>query len=141
MFTGTYTAIVTPFQNGRIDEAALAKLIKSQIKGGVEGIVPVGTTGESPTLDHEEHLKVIELAVKFAAGRVKVIAGTGANSTAEAIDSISGRGLGLGLVRSELEGLGGTVGMTSIPGHGARFVLHLPATAVATPAARGRAAA
>lgn len=86
MFTGTYTAIVTPFQNGRIDEAALAKLIKSQIKGGVEGIVPVGTTGESPTLDHEEHLKVIELAVKFAAGRVKVIAGTGANSTAEAID-------------------------------------------------------
>ena len=84
-FTGTYTAIVTPFKNGVIDEAALERLIKSQIKGGVDGIVPVGTTGESPTLDYEEHVRVIELAVKFAAGRVKVIAGTGANSTSEAI--------------------------------------------------------
>ena len=86
MFTGTYTAIVTPFKkDGKIDEAALERLIKFQIKGGVDGIVPVGTTGESPTLDYEEHLKVIALAVKFAAGKVKVIAGTGGNSTSEAI--------------------------------------------------------
>lgn len=85
MFTGTYTAIVTPFKNGTIDEAALARLIKSQIKGGVDGIVPVGTTGESPTVDYDEHIQVIALAVKFAAGKVKVLAGTGANSTTEAI--------------------------------------------------------
>jgi 4-hydroxy-tetrahydrodipicolinate synthase len=85
MFTGTYTAIVTPFKNGKIDEAALEGLIKSQIKGGVDGIVPVGTTGESPTLNYEEHIKVIALAVKFAAGKIKVLAGTGGNSTSEAI--------------------------------------------------------
>ncbi len=86
MFTGTYTAIVTPFKsNGQLDEAALERLIKAQIKGGVDGIVPVGTTGESPTLDYEEHVRVVELAVQFAAGRCKVIAGTGGNSTSEAI--------------------------------------------------------
>jgi len=85
MFTGTYTAIVTPFRAGRIDEPALERLVKLQIKGGVDGIVPVGTTGESPTLDYEEHIKVIALTVKFAAGRVKVMAGTGGNSTKEAI--------------------------------------------------------
>jgi len=82
MFTGTYTAIVTPFKkSGQLDETALERLIKLQVKGGVDGIVPVGTTGESPTLDYEEHIRVIELAVKFAGGRVKVLAGTGANST------------------------------------------------------------
>ena len=59
MFTGTYTAIVTPFKNGQLDEAALARLVKFQIKGGVDGIVPVGTTGESPTLDFEEHILII----------------------------------------------------------------------------------
>ena len=85
MFTGTYTAIVTPFKNGRIDGPALDRLIRLQIKGGVDGIVPVGTTGESPTVDYEEHLRVIELSVKAAHGRVKVLAGTGANSTAEAV--------------------------------------------------------
>src|SRR5436305_1231153 len=85
MFTGTYTAIVTPFKNGKIDEAAFARLIKGQIKGGVDGIVPVGTTGESPTVNYEEHLKVIELAIKFAANKIKVLAGTGANSTSEAV--------------------------------------------------------
>jgi len=85
MITGTYTALVTPFKNGKIDEPAFERLIKGQIKGGVEGIVPVGTTGESPTLDCEEHLHVIALAIKFAAGKIKVIAGTGANSTKEAI--------------------------------------------------------
>ncbi len=85
MFTGTYTAIVTPFKNGKLDEAALERVIKLQIKGGVDGIVPVGTTGESPTLDYEEHIRVIELAVKFAAGKVKVLAGTGGNATSEAM--------------------------------------------------------
>ena len=85
MFTGTYTAIVTPFKNGRLDETALARLVKLQIKGGVDGIVPVGTTGESPTVDYDEHIRIVELSVKFAAGKIKILAGTGANSTSEAI--------------------------------------------------------
>lgn len=85
MFTGTYTAIVTPFRDGKIDEAALEQLIKSQIKGGVDGIVPVGTTGESPTVNFEEHIRLIELSVKFAARKIKVLAGTGGNATEEAI--------------------------------------------------------
>jgi 4-hydroxy-tetrahydrodipicolinate synthase len=85
MFTGTYTAIVTPFRHGVLDETALEKLIKGQIKGGVDGIVPVGTTGESPTLDYDEHVRVIQLAVQFANGKIKVLAGTGGNSTTEAI--------------------------------------------------------
>lgn len=85
MFKGTYTAIVTPFKNGKVDEPALARLIHAQIKGGVDGIVPVGTTGESPTLSYEEHVHVVEFAVKTAAGRIKVLAGTGANSTEEAV--------------------------------------------------------
>jgi 4-hydroxy-tetrahydrodipicolinate synthase len=85
MFTGTYTAIVTPFKNGLLDEAALKRLVKNQIKGGVDGIVPVGTTGESPTVDYDEHIRIIELCVKFAAGKIKVLAGTGGNSTSEAI--------------------------------------------------------
>lgn len=85
MFTGTYTAIVTPFRNGALDEETYIKLVEEQIAAGIDGIVAVGTTGESPTLDSEEHLRVIELTVKTAAGRCKVIAGTGSNSTAEAI--------------------------------------------------------
>lgn len=85
MFTGTYTAIVTPFKNGKIDEAALERLIKIQIKAGVDGVVPVGTTGESPTVDYKEHLHIIALTIKFVAGKIKVLAGTGANSTSEAI--------------------------------------------------------
>ena len=85
MFTGTYTAIVTPFKNGKIDEAALERLVNFQIDGGVDGVVPVGTTGESPTLDYEEHIQVIAQTVKIVAGRVKVLAGTGGNSTSEAI--------------------------------------------------------
>lgn len=85
MFTGTHTAIVTPFKNGGIDETGLAALIKRQIKAGVDGIVPVGTTGESPTVSYEEHIRLIQLAVKHAAGKAKVIAGTGGNSTTEAI--------------------------------------------------------
>ncbi|MBI3881049.1 MAG: 4-hydroxy-tetrahydrodipicolinate synthase [Verrucomicrobia bacterium] len=85
MFTGTYTAIVTPFRGGHLDEPALANLIKAQVKGGVDGIVPVGTTGESPTLDYEEHIRVVERSVKFAGKKIKVMAGTGGNSTKEAI--------------------------------------------------------
>ena len=85
MFTGTYTAIVTPFKNGQLDAPALERLVRLQIKGGVNGIVPVGTTGESPTVDYEEHLQIIALAVKFSAGKIKVLAGTGANSTSEAV--------------------------------------------------------
>jgi 4-hydroxy-tetrahydrodipicolinate synthase len=85
MFTGTYTAIVTPFRKGQIDEAALDRLIQAQVRGGVDGIVPVGTTGESPTLDYDEHIRVIALSVEFARGRVKVLAGTGGNSTSEAV--------------------------------------------------------
>lgn len=84
-FAGTYTAIVTPFKKGKLDEAALERVIKHQIKGGVDGIVPVGTTGESPTLDYEEHVHVIKRSVEFAGGKVKVLAGTGGNSTSEAI--------------------------------------------------------
>jgi len=85
MFTGTYTAIVTPFRGGQIDEAALERIIKFQIKGGVDGIVPVGTTGESPTVNYEEHIQIVASSVKYAAGKVKVLAGTGGNSTSEAI--------------------------------------------------------
>jgi 4-hydroxy-tetrahydrodipicolinate synthase len=85
MFTGTYTAIVTPFKNGALDVSALELLVRLQINGGVDGIVPVGTTGESPTVDYDEHIRIIELSVKFAAGKIKVIAGTGANSTSEAV--------------------------------------------------------
>ncbi|MBT4623199.1 MAG: 4-hydroxy-tetrahydrodipicolinate synthase [Verrucomicrobia bacterium] len=86
MFTGTYTAVVTPFRKGRIDEQAFQKLIRDQVRGGVDGVVPVGTTGESPSLRFDEHIRVIELAVQAAKGRVKILAGTGANATTEAIN-------------------------------------------------------
>jgi 4-hydroxy-tetrahydrodipicolinate synthase len=85
MFTGTYTAIVTPFKKGKIDEAALRRLIRLQIRAGVDGIVPVGTTGESPTVNYEEHVRIIARSVEFAGGQIKVLAGTGGNSTSEAI--------------------------------------------------------
>src|SRR6478735_5181351 len=85
MFSGTYTALVTPFRNDQFDEAAFDVLIEAQIAAGVDGIVPVGTTGESPTLDHDEHNRVIKRAVDIAAGRCKVIDGTGSNATTEAI--------------------------------------------------------
>jgi 4-hydroxy-tetrahydrodipicolinate synthase len=85
MFRGTFTALVTPFREGKLDEAAFERLIEFQIESGVTGIVPVGTTGESPTLDHAEHQRVIELAVQCARKRCLVIAGTGSNATAEAV--------------------------------------------------------
>ena len=85
-FSGTYTALITPFRDGEIDVPAFKSLIERQIAAGIDGIVPVGTTGESPTLDTDEHIEVIRLAVEFAAGRCEVVAGTGANATAEAIE-------------------------------------------------------
>ena len=85
MFTGLITALITPFRDGVIDEDTLTELIEAQVAAGVDGIVPAGTTGESPTLTAKEHLHVIARAVEVAAGRIKVIAGAGANSTAEAI--------------------------------------------------------
>lgn len=83
---GLYTALITPFANGTVDEKAFLSFIEWQIAEGVDGIVPCGTTGESPTLSHEEHKRVVELAVKAAGGRVKVMAGTGSNATSEAIE-------------------------------------------------------
>lgn len=85
MFEGTYTALVTPFRDGRVDYEAFQALIDRQAEAGIDGIVPVGTTGESPTIEPAEHIELIKRAVEFADGRMKVVAGTGANSTAEAI--------------------------------------------------------
>lgn len=82
---GAFTAIVTPFKNGKLDFKKLKELVEIQISAGIDGVVPVGTTGESPTLSMEEHIEVIENVVKAAKGRCLVIAGTGANSTAEAV--------------------------------------------------------
>ena len=86
MLKGSFTALATPFKNGRVDEEAFKRLVDWQIKEGSHGLVPVGTTGESPTLSHDEHKRVIELCIEVTAGRVPVIAGAGSNSTAEAID-------------------------------------------------------
>lgn len=87
MFPGAYTALVTPFgRDGAVDYGRLRELVEFQIAGGIDGLVPVGTTGESPTLDVDEHLEVIRVVVETAARRVKIIAGTGANATAEALE-------------------------------------------------------
>lgn len=85
MFAGTFTALITPFRDGSLDHQAFQALIERQIAAGITGIVPVGTTGESPTLNSEEHLEVIQAAVNYADKRTLVLAGSGANSTAEAI--------------------------------------------------------
>jgi 4-hydroxy-tetrahydrodipicolinate synthase len=84
-FKGSLTALITPFRNGRVDEEAFVDFVSWQIAEGSHGLVPCGTTGESPTLSHEEHRHVVELCVKAANGRVPVIAGTGSNATSEAI--------------------------------------------------------
>lgn len=84
-FPGSLTALITPFRDGAIDAAALERIVDDQIANGVDGLVPCGSTGESATLSHDEHVEVISLVVKRAAGRVPVIAGSGSNSTAEAI--------------------------------------------------------
>ncbi len=86
MFQGSITALVTPFQNGRVDEKALQDFVAWQIAEGSNGVVPCGTTGESPTLSHAEHKRVVELVIEVAKGKVPVIAGAGSNNTAEAID-------------------------------------------------------
>jgi len=85
MFKGSMVALVTPFKNGKIDEKALSSLVEFHITNGTTALVPCGTTGESATLNYEEHDKVIELTIEFASGRIPVIAGTGSNSTEEAI--------------------------------------------------------
>src|SRR4030042_6409710 len=86
MFTGAMVALVTPFRDGQVDWETLDELIDFQLENGIDAIAPVGTTGEGPTLSHEEHKQVIERVVKAAKGNVPVIAGAGSNSTAEAIE-------------------------------------------------------
>ena len=85
-FRGSFPALITPMQNGKVDEVAFRKFVNWQIEQGSHGLVPVGTTGESPTLDPDEHKRVIEICIEEVRGRVPVIAGTGSNATAEAID-------------------------------------------------------
>ena len=85
MFHGSLTALITPFRNGEVDEPTFQKFVDWQIQEGTDALVPCGTTGESPTLSHGEHMRVVELCIEAAGGRVPVIAGTGSNSTAEAI--------------------------------------------------------
>src|SRR5882757_6940328 len=86
LFRGVLPALITPFRDGAVDEGAFVRLVERQIAAGVHGLVPVGTTGESATLSHDEHRRVVELCIETARGRVPVIAGAGSNSTAEAIE-------------------------------------------------------
>ncbi len=85
-FQGSLVALVTPFRDGKVDEARIRELVEFHVRSGTDALVPCGTTGESPTLSHDEHKRVVELVVEAAAGRIPVVAGTGSNSTAEAID-------------------------------------------------------
>src|SRR5947199_413516 len=108
MFTGTGTALVTPFRtDGSLDEAALRRLVRRQIDAGVEFLVPCGTTGESPTLTHEEHLRVVEITIELAKGKVPVLAGAGGHNTAEVtglaheLAALGGRGV-ISVVSNEI---------------------------------------
>ena len=85
-FQGSFVAMVTPFRNGKVDEAKLRELVELHVANGTDGLIPCGTTGESPSLHHDEHRRVVEIVVEAARGRIRVVAGTGSNSTAEAID-------------------------------------------------------
>ena len=85
-FQGSFVAMVTPFRNGKVDEAKLRELVEFHITHGTDGLIPCGTTGESPSLSHDEHRRVVELVIEASRGRIRVVAGTGSNSTAEAID-------------------------------------------------------
>ena len=85
-FQGSFVAMVTPFRNGKVDEAKLRELVELHVTHGTDGLIPCGTTGESPTLSHDEHRRVVETVIEAARGRIRVIAGTGSNSTAEAIE-------------------------------------------------------
>ena len=91
-FRGSFTALVTPFKNGSLDEAAFRGLVSWQISEGTHGLVPVGTTGESPTVSHDEHKRVVKWCIEEAKGRVPVIAGAGSNSTKEAIELVGKSG-------------------------------------------------
>ena len=86
MFRGSIPALITPFKQGKVDEKAFQEFVNWQIEQGSHGLVPCGTTGESPTLSHEEHKRVVEMCVEVSKGRVPVIAGAGSNSTSEAIE-------------------------------------------------------
>jgi 4-hydroxy-tetrahydrodipicolinate synthase len=88
MFKGSFTALITPFRDNVFDEDAFRKLVDRQIEGGTHGLVPVGTTGESPTLSHDEHMRVVEVCIEQVAGRVPVVAGAGSNSTSEAVELV-----------------------------------------------------
>ena len=81
MFKGSFTALITPFKNGNFDEASFRSIIDFQLDSGTHGLVPTGTTGESPTLSHEEHIKIVEICIEQANKKAPVIAGTGSNST------------------------------------------------------------
>jgi len=85
-FQGSFVAMVTPFQNGKVDEAKLKELVEFHITNGTDGLIPCGTTGESPTLSHDEHHRVVELVIEAARGRIRVVAGTGSYSTSDAIE-------------------------------------------------------
>jgi len=85
-FQGSFVAMVTPFRNGKVDEAKLRELVEFHVAHGTDGLIPCGTTGESPTLSHDEHRRVVDVVIETARGRIRVVAGTGSNSTAEAID-------------------------------------------------------
>jgi 4-hydroxy-tetrahydrodipicolinate synthase len=85
-FQGSFVALVTPFRNGKVDEAKLRELVELHVANGTDGLIPCGTTGESPSLNHDEHRRVVETVIEAARGRIRVVAGTGSNSTAEAID-------------------------------------------------------
>ena len=86
MFKGSIVALITPFKDNKLDESNYTEILHHHLKNGTNGVVPAGTTGESPTLSHNEHKKVIEIAVKECKGKIPVIAGTGSNSTSEAIE-------------------------------------------------------
>ena len=88
LFRGVLPALITPFRDGEVDQRAFVALVERQIAGGVHGLVPVGTTGETATLSHDEHRRVVELCVTTAGGRVPVVAGAGSNSTSEAIELV-----------------------------------------------------
>ena len=90
MFWGSICALITPFRDGKVDERAFQDLVEWQIQEGTHGLVPCGTTGESPTLSHEEHMRVVELCIEAANRRVPVIAGTGSNSTSSSPSSKAG---------------------------------------------------
>ena len=85
MFSGVYTALITPFKDGKIDYASLERIIEFQVQSGVAGIVSMGTTGESPTIPHDEHIEIIKKTAEIIKGRIHLMAGTGSNSTSEAI--------------------------------------------------------